>query len=742
MFSTIGKVFENGVTGLFMLIDSLVYWFLSLVFELFSSLAEAKIFTQDAYRKITDRFYVVIGVVMLFFLAYSLLKALVNPEELQKATNKIATNAIVALIMLSLAPTVFNYMFELQSAIVGDNIVGKLVFGDTYAENKLPSIGRKMAVTMLEAFIQIDDSVEGNNGSTWQETKSDIINGGSFSLITNFVEAVNEGERGASYTPIIGAIMGGFIIYVALSFCLDLGIRLFKLAFYQIMAPIPIMMQVIPEKKSVFGNYVKKTLMTFMEVFVRLFIMYAISFFVSIITDGNLQLMSDENLNLVAKIVIFLGLFAFAKQAPKLISDITGLDSGNIKLGIGGKIKESFNAMGSIPIVGGLSKRVGGAVTGGLGGAYASLTNGAGLSGIGYGVLNGWKGKGNQFGRQRNDMYHRVYGQDGEQGIFGGPSMRYLMANEAKAKAKKAYQNNMERNVENDPRWQTTYNVQESAARDAKIESVNNISNQINKVNEDLKKAFDEFKENQEKERATLQALLDNEKAEYENDKVARLKQLKNEARKYEKPQSKEEIIAANRVNREIADLENSTYENYRNTKLKQLKEAALKYENPQTKEESIEAIRINQEIANLENSISSHTALENKITEVNNRTFDDSSFKTELESLNNQLATAQASLRSGFTDEEIASIQAATRKALLKDNSLGLKYKAMVKYTDNVAREKENKKYLESDEGRHMAAAYQQAMEAINKNKPPMGGGKPPLGGGDKPPLGGNKPK
>ena len=28
MFSTIGKVFENGVTGLFMLIDSLVYWFL------------------------------------------------------------------------------------------------------------------------------------------------------------------------------------------------------------------------------------------------------------------------------------------------------------------------------------------------------------------------------------------------------------------------------------------------------------------------------------------------------------------------------------------------------------------------------------------------------------------------------------------------------------------------------------------------------------------------------------------
>ncbi len=683
MFSTIGKVFENGVTGLFMLIDSLVYWFLSLVFELFSSLAEAKIFTQDAYQKITDRFYVVIGVVMLFFLAYSLLKALVNPEELQKATNKIATNAIVALIMLSLAPTVFNYMFELQSAIVGDNIIGKLVFGDTYADNKLPSIGRKMSVTMLEAFIQIDDGVTGNNGSTWQETKSDIINGGSFSLITNFVEAVNEGERGASYTPIIGAIMGGFIIYVALSFCLDLGIRLFKLAFYQIMAPIPIMMRIIPEKQTVFNSYVKKTLMTFMEVFVRLFIMYAISFFVSIITDGNLQLMSDDNLNLVAKIVIFLGLFAFAKQAPKLISDITGLDSGNIKLGIGGKIKDSFAVMGSIPVVGGLGKRVAGAVTGGLGGAYASLTNGAGLSGVGYGVLNGWKGKGMQFGRQRSDMYHRVYGQDGEQGIFGGPSMRSLMTNEAKAK--KAYQNNMERAVERDPRWQATYNAQEETVRNARNEVVNNIANQINKVNEDLKNAFDEFKDNQEKERATLQALLDNEKAEYEHDKVARLKQLKNEARKYEKPQSKEEIIEANRINREIANLESSTYSNIE---------------------------------------------LENKITEVNNRTFDDSSFRTELSSLNSQLANAQANVQAGFSPEEIESIKAATRKQLSKDNSIGLKYKAMVKYTDNLAKEQATKRYLESDEGRNMAAVYQKAMESMNKGKPPAGGGNPSGGG------------
>lgn len=38
------------------------------------------------------------------------------------------------------------------------------------------------------------------------------------------------------------------------------------------------------------------------------------------------------------KVVLVMGLFAFAKQAPKLIGDVLGVDSGNMKLGIGGKL--------------------------------------------------------------------------------------------------------------------------------------------------------------------------------------------------------------------------------------------------------------------------------------------------------------------------------------------------------------------------------------------------------------------
>lgn len=38
------------------------------------------------------------------------------------------------------------------------------------------------------------------------------------------------------------------------------------------------------------------------------------------------------------KVILVMGLFAFAKEAPKLIGDVLGVDSGKMKLGIGGKL--------------------------------------------------------------------------------------------------------------------------------------------------------------------------------------------------------------------------------------------------------------------------------------------------------------------------------------------------------------------------------------------------------------------
>lgn len=86
------------------------------------------------------------------------------------------------------------------------------------------------------------------------------------------------------------------------------------------------------------------------------------------------------------KVIVVLGIFAFAKQAPKLIGDVLGLDSGNIKLGIGGKLAAN-GAFGLAAMLGG-----------GLTGATRNITHG--LNNIrdnfygGYNKFHNTKGQG------------------------------------------------------------------------------------------------------------------------------------------------------------------------------------------------------------------------------------------------------------------------------------------------------------------------------------------------------------
>ncbi len=361
------NVFKFGLTGVFLFLDGIVYWVISKLFALYESLAGAEIITQDIYNDIVDKFYVVIGVVMLFYLAYSLLKTLINPDDFEKNTSKIALNLIISLILLGVMPTIFSYAFDLQKIIVEDGVIGNLIFGSN--NNTVGEKGKKSAFNVLNAFLNPENAeIENDEGHSWNwfivgitGTDENI----SFMDITSFVEPIHDKENGASYTPLISTLCGCFLAYVLASFCLDLGVRVVKLAFYQIIAPIPIIMRIIPEKKSVFDNFVKGAIATYMEVFIRLFIMYIIVYLTASVYDA----FKDSPLGLIEGVVVILGLFAFAKQAPKLISDVIGIDSGNIKLGIGGKLA----AGGAF----GLGAIAGGAATSMLRNATNRWANGA-----------------------------------------------------------------------------------------------------------------------------------------------------------------------------------------------------------------------------------------------------------------------------------------------------------------------------------------------------------------------------
>ncbi len=351
------NVLSYGFTGLFLFIDAIIYWFISILFGLFETLASARIFTQSMYQDFANKIYVVIGVVMLFYLTYALLKSLINPDDIGKNTSKIAINLIVSLILLGVVPIIFDYAFNIQDAIIEEHVIDRLIFDEDQAN--LSNKGIESAWNVMNAFINPENvEIEGEGhinlpliyqpggvmlspffkGETykWSEFRTKVLDGSiTFLNVTDFVEDIHKDDD-VVYIPIVGSICGIFLAYVLISFCIDLGIRVAKLAFFQIIAPIPIILRIVPEKKSVFDNWIKKLIAVFMEVFIRMFIMYIIVYLTAGIFRGKAALPDD--IGMIAMVIVVMGLFAFAKEAPKLIGEVIGIDSGNIKLGIGGKL--------------------------------------------------------------------------------------------------------------------------------------------------------------------------------------------------------------------------------------------------------------------------------------------------------------------------------------------------------------------------------------------------------------------
>lgn len=175
--------------------------------------------------------------------------------------------------------------------------------------------------------------------------------GGNFDFITAWSPHIVQGY--ISYTPVLSTICGLILLYMIFSFCLDLGVRAVKLAFYQMIAPIPIFLRILPNNDKTFNNWIKVTIATYMEIFIRLIVIYIIVYFAS-----NISELQIAGVNGLAKAIVILGLVTFARQLPKILADITGIDSGNMKIGI----MEKLGAGGALAV----GALVGGAVMGGL----------------------------------------------------------------------------------------------------------------------------------------------------------------------------------------------------------------------------------------------------------------------------------------------------------------------------------------------------------------------------------------
>lgn len=416
---------------LLLVIDGIVYNLVGYVYSVFDTLVKLNIFSIENYKTFVNNIYVILGVIMLFILAYSLLRAIIDPDQFAKGETsfpKLIKNVLVSLIIIVLLPTVFEFAYNFQTALLNNDVIPKLILGENEDTSGGENAGRRMAFYVFNSFFHpseeycedvnvdpeldtcsskissgdgtstsyVTNDVDDNNLNLKQANQRVLTGESSFAVYSQFGTAVADGK--INYTIIISTIVGAVLLWVIISFCFDMAVRVLKLLFYQVIAPIPVVCRIIPggHLKDAFSKWTKQVVSLFVEVFIRI---AAITFGVSLIdvvisSLGNINI-DGLVLNFVIRVLLIMGIIIFIKQVPKLIGDLFGLDTGGIKLGIMDKLAAGGGLLAGAAVGGGITAAVRNfRTTREQGGSIGSAIKSS-FGGLGSGVLrSGYNAKG------------------------------------------------------------------------------------------------------------------------------------------------------------------------------------------------------------------------------------------------------------------------------------------------------------------------------------------------------------
>lgn len=383
-----GEDILNAIVGffywLFVFIDCIIYSFISYVYQIFLVLAQGGKLIDDKFiNDLVGRIYIILGVIMLFIIAYSLLKSMVNPDEAlkgKKSPVNIIKDVVISVALIALLPSIFEFAFAFQNSLLINNTIGKIIVGASGNGSKDPADtirkgGYLMAEGVYSAFLHAsegycntvdeEDNEEDINGDTCEiimidedenytygDVWDDAEDHATLFVLLQVTSKIVSGE--VSYYFLIAPISGIFVLFVLLSYCLDMALRLVKLAVYEVIAPIPIFARIMPNEqvKKVFDNWVKAVTSTFTEVFIRIAILYFAVFIISAVTSSIPKIFTSVLISgsarldilLIAQALIIIGIIMFVKQSPEILKEITGVDSG--KYNVLGSAMKGFTGLG------------------------------------------------------------------------------------------------------------------------------------------------------------------------------------------------------------------------------------------------------------------------------------------------------------------------------------------------------------------------------------------------------------
>lgn len=403
-------------------LDMIVYRIAGWSYKVFYIMGRVTLDADDTVQLIVNKIYTILLIFMVFVVAYNMLLYIINPDRVTSSGKDgpadLVKRIAISLIVIVAFPLFFDLLYDVQRDIVEYNVIGTIILGgssgstttngnQTCVVSGVGASGDALVADVYSAFLYPLNGLEANdccNGSISQaQIKANTVTG---EYCTAYLDARATGGIGSfhkikdealkdvssyQYLGIVSTAAGAIMAIYFLGFCINLGIRLFKLLALELVAPIPALMDLIPGKSGTLERWFKEVFKVYMQVFLYQALVFSMVWLATLVPGLISQIASSIDAStsgvttgfvLLAKVLIIMALFQGAKEIPKMLSDVLGIKGGD------GLLKSGFlNAMGigatALGVAGNATKNFvghakdgnwGRAATGALAGGFSALS--------------------------------------------------------------------------------------------------------------------------------------------------------------------------------------------------------------------------------------------------------------------------------------------------------------------------------------------------------------------------------
>lgn len=435
---SIGDSILQALRTLTLAVCETIYSLICFCFDIFNEMGTA---TLDIdVNGIFKRVEFILGLFMLFRLTFAGIQYLVDPDAMtdkQKGIGSIIKRVLIVIILLGSTNYLFKEAYILQDRIIESRLIEKIILPGTTPSSS--GAGADIAWYTFSQFYTLNTKEKTECNSAYKMLEQQFKDLGSMDAAylclndkMNTKENVSNKQYVVNFNGLIALLCGALLLWMIVVCTVQLGIRIFQLAYLQIVAPIPIMMYLVPKGEENLKKWGKQCLSTFLDFFLRLAILDFVILVSQTLMTNQENLAVHFSTNNVFQegyvvVILIIALFAFAKKVPNLLKEIfPSTGSTGFDFGLHGK---SAKQLGTF---------AGGAVAGGIGGLVTGIKYGKGtaggrlggaITGLARGTLGGAKSKGNIFANASKGMANqrvamqRAYNRNNDGSDFWGRTL-------------------------------------------------------------------------------------------------------------------------------------------------------------------------------------------------------------------------------------------------------------------------------------------------------------------------------